>query len=701
MNKQALNRLSLGWVRRTPLILQTEASECGLACIAMIAGFYGYHTDLFALRQRFAISQKGATLAHLINIAKNLDLSCRPLRLELHELYGLKVPCILHWDLNHFVVLTNITANKVTILDPAFGKRVLDKAQLSHHFTGIALEVWANADFKPKQEKQPLSLVKLFGSIRGIGYSLSQILLLALVLEIFALITPFFMQWVIDHAIVSADTSLLMTLALGFALLMLLNNSIGLLQSWMVMYLSTTLNVQLKSGILGHLLRLPSEYFQKRHLGDVVSRFGSIDTIQSTLTTTFITAILDGLMVVFTLILMFIYSPTLSWIAMIAIVLYALLRWIWYSPLKQATQEQIIHGANQSSHFMESMRGVKAIRRYGKQDYRQSVWLSLFVNQVNAGLTTQKLGLAFSFINGLVFGLENIIIIYLGAKFVIEGVFTVGVLMAFLAYKNQFGSRVGALIDKYIELKMLSIHSDRLSDIVLQKQEVQEHLSNEFNSEEIKQGIQVKNLKFRYTEDEAYIIDNLSFSVQDKQTVAIIGKSGCGKSTLMSLLTGELTPSSGEIIIAGKPVHNITELNSRQLMAYVAQEDMLFSGSLLDNISFFDEKADKDWVMCCAQMACVHEDIMTMPMGYQTLIGDMGSVLSGGQKQRIILARALYQKPKILFLDEATSHLDVATEQAINQSLNALNITKVIIAHRPETIKMADKVIDLSCSDRS
>lgn len=692
-----LDRLSLGFSRKIPVILQTESSECGLACLAIIAGYYGYESDLLTLRQKYPISQKGATLTNIVNIANKLHLTTRPLKLELVEINQLRLPCILHWDLNHFVVLKSVSSTKITILDPAFGEKIFSYDQASLHFTGIALELWPNSNFEEKIDKTNIYIFKLFGEIRGLWRSLGQILILALVLEICSLVSPFFMQWVIDHAIVSADLNLLATLAIGFGLLVVLSSLISLLQAWVVMHMATTLNVQWKANIFHHLINLPTNFFQKRHLGDIISRFGSIDAIQKTLTTSFITAILDGLMTIFTLVLMFVYSIKLAWIAVLTMLLYAVIRWIWYYPLRQATEDQIVHAAKQNTHFMETMRGIRTIKQFEKQDYRQATWLSLFVNQINAGLTTQKLNLMFGFVNTLLFGLQNIIIVWLGASLVIEGEFTVGILMAFIAYKNQFGGRVSSLIDKYVEVKMLSLHGERLADIVLTDQEkTDSYLFVPESSESYNMGIDVKSLRFRYSEDESWIIHGMNFNIPEGQSVAIVGPTGCGKTTLMNLLLGNLTPEHGEIKFGEKSLKNHGANELRSFIAYVAQDDVLFAGSILQNISFFDDNVQQDWIEQCAKMASVHDEIMAMPMGYQTLVGDMGNILSGGQKQRILLARALYRKPKILFLDEATSHLDIVKEKEINNMIKSLNITRIIIAHRPETISSVDRIIALN-----
>ena len=692
---QILEKLSFGFSRQVPTILQTEATECGLACIAMVAHYYGFESDLITLRRRFPVSQKGSNLTQLIKISNQLKLVTRPLKLELEDLHQLKLPCILHWDFNHFVVLQQVSGNKVTISDPAFGKRVLSFEEVSQHFTGVALELWPDTEFEKKEEKNKIQLRSLIGHVRGLWKSLGQILLLALALEVFSLISPFFMQWVIDHVIVSADRDLLTVLALGFLLLMLLQQFIGLLRSWIMMYMSTHLNVQWRANLFNHLINVPVSYFERRSLGDVVSRFGSIDSIQRTLTSTFLTAILDGIMTIFTLILMFVYSPKLAWIAIVTMCLYALIRWIWYAPLKRATEAQIIHAAKQSSHFMETVRGAKTIKLFQRQDVRRSTWLNLVVNQVNADLSTQKLGLGFKLANGILFGVENILIIWLGATLVLDGNFTVGVLMAFVAYKNQFDGRVAGLIDKYIELKMLQIDVERLSDIALTEPEKLHGEVIDSSTTSAENAIQVKNLQFKYSENEPYILKDISFTVPLNQSVAIIGPTGCGKTTLLHVLLGVFRQNSGDISIMGRDIEQLGLNAVRDQIATVLQDDILFAGSIAENICFFDSVPDQEWMQQCADLAAIHQDIIKMPMGYQTLVGDIGNMLSGGQKQRILLARALYKKPKILFMDEATSHLDVQKEQEVNEKIKNLNITRIFIAHRPETIASAERVIAL------
>ena len=690
-----LDRLAFGFSRKLPLLLQTEATECGLACLGMVAGFHGHRTDLATLRRQFPVSLKGATLVDLIQVASRMQLATRALRLDMQHLRQLALPCILHWNLNHFVVLKEINAKSAVIHDPGFGIRTLPLTEVSAAFTGIALELWPNPEFRPRDEKQRVSLRSLLGQVHGLGRSLGQVMLLALSLEVFTVVSPFFLQWVIDNVIVSADRDLLVTLAFGFGLLALMQQAVAWSRSWVLIYLGTTLNVQWRANILSHMLRLPVQYYEKRHVGDVVSRVGAVDQIQHTLTTSFLEAMLDGAMTIVIVTMMLIYSPMLSSIALLAMLLYAAGRWIGYGPLRNATEEQIVHAAKQQSHLLETIRGVKVIKLFQRQEERRSSWLTLLIDQINADLRTQKLQLLFKTLNGVLFGLENVLILWLGAKLVLDGHFTVGVLLAFVAYKTQFATRVAALIDKGFEIKMLQLYGERLADIVLAEPEQATPAGLGGEETLLAPTIETRGLRYRYSDSEPYVLNGVDLAIAAGESVAIVGPSGCGKSTLLNVLLGILPPSEGDVFVGGVNMRTLGLDSVRRMVGTVLQDDVLFAGSIAENISFFTTTPDREWIAECARMASVSADIEAMPMGYNTMVGDMGTVMSGGQKQRVLLARALYRRPKILLLDEATSHLDVKREQEVNQAIGALQITRIIIAHRPETIASAGRVIEL------
>ena len=693
-----LDALAVGGRRRLPLVLQTEAAECGLACLAMVSSYHGRHIDLAALRRRHNVSLKGTTLASLIDVAHRQGLATRAVRLDLDEIGRLATPCILHWNLDHFVVLKRARRKSIVVHDPAAGERKLSLAEASKSFTGVALELWPGGGFVRGEERQRVRLRALMGRVTGLWRSLGQILALAAAIEVFVAASPLYLQWVIDHALPSANLDLLTTLALGFGLLVIFRHSIAALRSWVIMHLGAVLSLKWQANVFDHLLRLPMPYFEKRHLGDIVSRFRSIDVIQRTLTTSFVEAVIDGLMTIVVLVVVFLYSRLLAAIAVAAIAVYALVRWAWYRPLRRATEEQIVHAAKQESHFFETARGIRSIKLFGRRHERREAWLELLVDQLNAGLKAQRLSIFHRLANGLTFGLENVLVVWLGARLVLDSALTVGMLMAFMSYKEQLSTRVGALIDKLVELRMLRIQGERLADIVLTAPEPGEASGRLVLDESLRGacGIEIRGLRFRYAEHEPFVLDGVDLTIAPGESVVIVGPSGGGKSTLLHVLLGMLPPTDGEVLIGGREIRSIGTDALHRAIGCVMQSDSLFAGSIADNISFFDPGADQQRIEACAKLASVHAEIVAMPMGYNTFVGYMGSVLSGGQQQRVLLARALYKRPSILILDEATSHLDVKREILVSAAIRELAMTRVIVAHRPQTAATADRVVTLA-----
>ncbi|WP_259520146.1 peptidase domain-containing ABC transporter [Shewanella baltica] len=680
--------------RRLPMIVQTEAAECGLACVAMVASLHGYQTDLNSLRQRFSLSLEGCTLLDLMHIAEQLQLSSRPLKIELEELSDLATPCILHWDLNHFVVLKSVNAQHCIIHDPALGVRRISLTEVSKSFTGIALELTPTATFTAEQAKQSLTFSSFFSKITGLKQSLGLLLSLSVFLQLFILASPYYIQLVVDAVIISNDGQLLLVLALGFALLLLFDVATNALRSLVLLNFSSQLSVQLASNLFHHLVRLPLAYFEKRHMGDLVSRFGSLRQLRELLTTGIIEAIIDGFMALGVLCMIFFYSPLLSLVVLVAVLAYCALRLALYQSLRLASEQQILALAGEQSNFMETIRAIQTVKLFGFESQREAIWQNHYVKATNRTITLGKYEISYQVMNKLLFGIENILVIYLAAELVMAGSFTTGMLFAFIAYKAQFMERMSKLIEKLIEYRMLSLHFERIADIALTAKE--QTYPPQPMLHKVAGNICLQQVSFSYSSVAEPVLYNLALQINAGESVAIIGPSGCGKSTLMKLLLGLLTPTEGEVLIDDIPLVKLGLAQYRQQVAAVMQEDQLLGGTIEDNITFFSEKIDVDKLTRCAQMAAIHQDICQMPMGYKSLIGDMGSALSSGQKQRLILARALYREPKILFMDEATSHLDIVTESVVNQAMKKLNITRVVIAHRPETIKAADRVIDLT-----
>ncbi|MFZ5841534.1 MAG: peptidase domain-containing ABC transporter [Pseudomonadota bacterium] len=690
--KNPVELLNFTTRRRLPVVLQNEVAECGLACIAMVAGFHGHKLDINTLRRRFPITLKGATLAQLMQIAHGLNFTTRPLRLDLAEMKELRTPCILHWELSHFVVLKAVGRNGIVIHDPARGRRDVGWDEVSKSFTGVALEMTPSQGFERKNEETHLKFSQLWSHIDGLGKGLALILLLSLALQVFGILSPLYMQMVVDEVVVSHDENLMLVLALGFLLLMLIQTGVSALRSLVILFLSNQLSIQIAANLFKHLLKLPLAFFERRHIGDIVSRFGSLEQVRQQMTTGIVEAVVDGIMMIGTLVMMLLYSPALTGVVVGALVLYCLFRWALYLPIKAATEEQIVATAKKDSNFMETVRAVQGIKLFGREAQREALWHNHFAESLNAGIRLGRLGVGYNTANQFIFGLENIIVIYLGAMAVIESSLTVGMLFAFVSYKTQFAQKAAALIDKWLQFRMVRLHLDRVADVALAEAESDGGEVGEL-AQSISGGIELRNLGFRYADTEPFVFKGVNAKIEPGQSVAIIGGSGCGKTTLMKVMLGLLSPSEGEILIDGMDVKRLGKRAFRQQVAAVMQDDALLSGSIADNITYFAESHDQDRIELCAKMAALHDDIGRMPMGYNTLIGDMGNSLSGGQRQRLLLARALYRQPRILFLDEATSHLDVQLESIVNHAVKSLNVTRIIIAHRPETIRSVDRIL--------
>jgi ATP-binding cassette subfamily B protein RaxB len=423
--------------RSLPLLLQTEAAECGLACLGMVASYWGHRFDLPSLRQRFAISLKGVSLKQLIAMAETLSLRTRPLKLPLESLPELQLPCVLHWDMNHFVVLKAIARGVAVLHDPAGGVVRMSMPEVSRHFTGIALELTPGAGFQRANETQQFTLLSLIGHVSGLKRGLLQLLLLGVALQLCVLLMPFYLQWVVDEALLAGDRGLVTVLGVAAVLVVLLQSAIGATRSWLATALATHLNFQWFGNVFTHLLRLPLAWFEKRHLGDVVSRFGAVQTLQRSLTTQLVEAVIDGLLVVGTLTVMCIYSGTLTLVALFAITLYAALRFSLFNALRAATSQQIAHAARQQTQFLETVRGVQTVRLFNRASERRSGWMNLLAEQFNAELRIARLSLSHQTANTLLFGCERVVIIWLAALAVLDARFSVGMLFAFISYKGS------------------------------------------------------------------------------------------------------------------------------------------------------------------------------------------------------------------------------------------------------------------------
>ncbi|MBC8946819.1 MULTISPECIES: peptidase domain-containing ABC transporter [Xenorhabdus] len=681
--------------KKLPVIMQTETTECGLACLAMIATWHNRETDVYSMRKIFDVSSNGMSLRQLITVAGKINMNARAMRLELEELRSVKLPCILHWSFNHFVVLKKITIKNAVIHDPALGKRVISLKELSNKFTGIVLEVWPQSDFKKEKTGESITITDMFRGVSGLRSTLLKIILLSLFIEGLALSIPLSSQFIIDVVLRSSDLEMLNLIVIGVIFLLILRSALSIIRAWTLMAMRYSLGIQWSIGFFNRLLSLPLSFFEKRHVGDIVSRLTSLNEIKEAFTAEMLTSLLDVLILLTLATLMFCYSPLLAMISLLIAAIYLGVKLAFYDTYKSARVEAITNEARQSSHFLETVRNVSCVKVFALSENRRIAWINKVIDTANARTHLFKIDLINQTLSGFLTGLSSATILFFGGHLMEQSAITTGILFAFMLYSDMFLTRFIKVVNSLFNFRLISIHSDRLTDIATSKTESAWYPKNRISLNNVTGRITLNNLTYRYGEADPFIFKGIDMEINAGENVAIIGPSGCGKSTLLRIIAGLAIPQSGDVLVDGTSLRQIGIDEYRRHTAFVMQDDKLFAASLMDNISSFDPQPDLEWMYQCAKAAAIHDEIMAMPMQYETMIGDMGSILSGGQKQRVSLARALYKRPRILLLDEATSDLDVFNERKINEALKQMSITRIFVAHRPETIAVADRIYNL------
>ena len=663
------------------VVLQNEAAECGLACLAMISSAFGKNISLIELRRRFSISAKGMNLKGLMDVADVLGLASRPVRLDLDDVRQLKLPAILHWEMKHFVVLARAKRDRFLIHDPARGRRWVDRSELSRCFSGVALEFTPATSFEKRPIAERARLGDLFLHVRGLVPSLVQMFVLAAIMELFALLSPILNQLVIDDAITKGDADLLFILAGGMVLLLVTTTAVRSLQGFVGLYMGTQLSFQMQTNLLRHALRLPVGWFEKRHIGDILSRFGSLNPIKDFLLGSITSSILNFVVGLLSLAMMMIYSPLLASVEVVSVLALAGVQAIAFPYYRRKTDENLHLSAKVQTTFLETIRGARTFKLFGQERERVATWQNEQASLINNQVQLAKFGLLGGAGSSLLAGVQQIAVWFLGARLVIEGGLTLGMLFAFQAYTSQFGGAASGMVAQIFNYRTLRLHLERIGDVVYSDQE--KGIDVPADPMRICSGqISLKGISFRYADNEPWVLQNVNLDVAPGEFVCLQGPSGQGKTTILKLLLGFHDPLEGEITLGGIPLRSFGIRTFRSNIGVVLQDDQLFAGTISDNISFFDYAADAEHVEAAAKAAQIHDEIMRLPMAYQTLSGDLGSTLSAGQRQRVLLARALYRAPSILLLDEGTANLDPLSERKVMEVIANLTITRIVVAHR-------------------
>lgn len=695
-----------GGTKKVHSIIQNEIAECGLASVCMCLQYHSLDISLHQLRSKYPCGQEGMSIADLSSICENEGMIGDVYELGMEDIHKLALPAVLHWDLAHFVVLGKIKGDKYTIHDPAIGPVVMSGEEVSKHFTGYAMMIekgqadvfdevkttWEKANEK---SKSVLSFRELYSRSHGLAKGLINLIFLTLLAQIMVMCIPLLTQVVVDDFVSIGEYKYLMALTTGGIGLCIFIFIVRMFRGWASIYIGYHWHAGFSSYFFQRLARLPISYFELRNIADVNTKFRVLDKLKESFTEQLVDGFIDGTMSIVTICVMFAFMPQLAMVSLVFFIIYYIIRVYLVKKEVQFAGTFFTESVKESHTFFETISNMLAVKLYGREGARYQQWKAFYLKKMNANVLLAKVKLWYTSSNELLGQVERLIILYIGAVAVIEQQITLGMLFAFIAYREIFSTQSKSLVDNVLQFKVLRVDLDRLSDIEVQDVE-QNMLGDNAIKLPIKGAICAKNLSFVYEGHARAVFENINMDIKQGEHVVITGPSGTGKTTLLKLLAGVIEPSTGEILIDNQALNAIGKAHYRKHIAIISQQEGLISGNLFMNIAFSDMVVDEQRVFEAAKKAHIFDEIMSMPMQFHSVVaGSHSSSLSGGQVQRILIARALYAKPAILFMDEATSALDNEMEKKVVATLSEMKITRISVAHRQETIATADRQISL------
>jgi ATP-binding cassette, subfamily B, bacterial CvaB/MchF/RaxB len=677
--------------RKTPVVLQSEAMECGLASLCMVMATFGRNLDLTILRERYPASMRGVSIARLGEIAEQEGFLLTAYQAQADQMAELKLPGVLHWKGNHFVVLTEYKAGKsVTLHDPAIGLRKLTWEDFVEGFSGACCELEPLATMKKEVKKQRLSVFTLLKKTHGYGAMLLKMGVVALLLEILLMVSPMFLQTVVDEVIPVGDDKLLWSLAIGFAGVAIFKAAVNLVHGWLGMALTGMLAMVMKVMTFRHLLRLPLTWFEKRGVGTVTARFGSLHRMREVLSDNVLLALVDSLVAIVMVAVLLLYEWRLALITFVVAALSFTATYFLFKRYQLAASEGVLADAEENRVLVETVGAIPAVKMFGQelrqlQNYRMRV-----VESTNRMLGMLRVKTWHSSVQMLLSAVGDVVIVASASLLVLQGSLSLGVMFGFYAYKQILADKVTALANAYFNFRLLSVYSDAVADVLLSPEE--ETASKKLNVG-AQPALHFENVCFTYDEADHPTLDNFCLTVKPGEVVAVTGPSGGGKSTLVKLLTGSLKPSRGSIRLDNEELVGVPPASVREHLGVVLQQDHLLTGTLLENITMFESNPDMERVHQAVKDAAFQEVVDSIPTGLNTFILGHAPTLSGGQKQRLTLARAFYKNAAVLVLDEATSALDVEREIHVCDAIRRKGMTTLMVAHRQETLARCDRVV--------
>ncbi|GER89537.1 ABC transporter [Dictyobacter vulcani] len=680
------------WRKRVPVMLQMSEVECGLACLAMVLSYHGRQTSISELRTDYGASRDGVSALNLVKAARNLGMISRAVALQKNDFKDVTFPAIIHWQFNHFIIVERWTPEKVTIVDPAYGRRQMDAEEFNAGFTGIVLMLEPGMNFHRRKIASPLSL-KMYAvqAVRQAPGALIQVILASVLLQAFGLIPPILTQTIIDKIIPFHLNNAMFLLGAGMLMMLFSQAFITLLREWLLIYVRARIDTHMMLSFFEHLLLLPYSFFQQRSSGDLLTRMGSNTIIRDTLSGQLISTFLDGTMVILYLCILMVEAPTFGLLALVIGFLQVILILSVYRPIASMAAQELTAQGKSQGYMAEALAGIATLKAAGAEYSAHDRWTNLFFDQLNISIRRSYLSTVASTALLLLRGFAPLALLWVGATQVLNGTMTLGSMLALSGLATSFLSPLSSLVSSGQQLQIVQAHLDRLADIMTAEPE--QHALAVQSPPKLAGYIRLENVGFRYAPETPRVLHEINLNIVSGQKVAIVGRTGSGKSTLGKLLLGLYIPTDGHIYYDGIALQDLQYQEVRRQFGVVLQESTVFSGTIMENILFNNPQMDKEYAVQAAQMSSIHDDIIKMPLGYETPVAEGGSALSGGQRQRLSLARAIAHHPAILLLDEATSNLDVVTEQMVAQNLEHLPCTQIIIAHRLSTVRNADLIL--------
>jgi ATP-binding cassette subfamily B protein len=685
------------FTKRYPFFEQQSAADCGAACLVMVGRYWGKNLSINRLRDLANVSRSGASMRSLSAAAESLGFATRPVKASLDKFAQQSLPAIAHWQGRHYIVVYEITKKQVIVADPAIGQRQLTIKEFLAGWTGYALLLQPTTSLKKTQEANT-PFWQLFDLVKPHFQVLLEVFIASVLIQVFGLITPLFTQLLLDRVIVQGSILTLNTVGFGLLIFGLFRVAINGLRQYLLDHTANRISVALMVGFIKHTFGLPLSFFESRYVGDIVSRVQENQKIQRFLTGEALSIGLDLLTVFVYVGLMFWYSPPMALMTLAIVPPFVLLTFFATPFLRRISREVFTAGTLENSYLIQSLTGISSIRSMAIEQTVRWHWEELLNNLIKKNFSGQVISNQLQLISSTIQSLASTGLLWFGAWLVIQNQLTIGQLVAFNMLLGNIIQPFQRLIILWNQLQEVIVATERINDVLeAQLEEDLEHNPRQFLPRLIGR-IRFHNVTFRYhPESEINILENLSFEILPEQTVAVVGRSGSGKTTLSKLILGLYLATDGRVLIDNQDVTSISLHSLRSQIGVVDQDTFLFGGTIRENITIAHPEASLEEIVEAAQLAGADEFIKRMPMGYETQIGEGGGMLSGGQRQRLAIARALLGNPRLLILDEATSHLDAESERIIQNNLKKIlqGRTSVIIAHRLSTVRHADLILVL------